>query len=277
MNLPDDVAAKYKRLQQLFKEMSKVLVAYSGGVDSTLLLKVGTDTLGDKNCIGIIGVSPSMAKDEYQESIYLAKAMGAWIELIETDEMKNPNYLENDNRRCFYCKQELFSSLWKKAEERGIQYIVDGSNADDQGDYRPGMEAARKLAVRSPLMEAGFSKEEIRVLSKYLKLSTWDKPAQPCLASRVAYGTTIDQDILRKIDTSEKYLRDLDFKIVRVRYFPDNVSVEVGKDELQRLQDKRLRAEITDKLRSIGFAKVIFDEKGYESGKLNRLISIRAQ
>jgi uncharacterized protein len=277
MTLPNDIACKYERLQSLFKEMGKVLIAYSGGVDSTLLLKIGTDTLGSQNCLGIVGVSPSMAKDEYTESILLAKTMGARIDFIDTGEMNNPYYRENDDRRCYYCKQELFSSLWQVAKEQGIPYIVDGSNADDQGDFRPGMEAARKLSVHSPLMEAGFSKEEIRVLSKYLNLPTWDKPAQPCLASRVAYGTAIDQDILGKIDESEKYLHDLDFKIVRVRYYPNKVSIEVGKEELKRLRNKALRADIIDKLKAIGFDRITFDEKGYESGKLNRLISINAE
>jgi uncharacterized protein len=276
MELAKNLLEKYEHLRNLFMEMKHVLIAYSGGVDSTLLLKVGTDVLGQDNCIGIIGVSASMARDEYQESIMLAEQIGARIDIIKTEEMNNPSYLVNDSKRCFYCKQELFSSLWKVAEEHKIQYIIDGSNADDQGDYRPGMDAAKQLNVRSPLMEADFSKEEIRILSKYLQLPTWEKPAQPCLASRVAYGNAIDQDVLSKIDQSEKYLRELAFKIVRVRYFSGTVSVEVGKEELGRLQNAKLRRDISDTLRRIGFEKVLFDEKGYESGKLNRLIAINA-
>jgi uncharacterized protein len=277
MDLPNRISEKYERLQNHFREMAKVLIAYSGGVDSTLLLKVGTDVLGTENCIGIIGVSPSMARSEYHESLSLAEQMGARIEFIETDEMNNPSYLVNDTKRCFYCKQELFSSLWKVAEQYQIDYIIDGSNADDQGDYRPGIDAARQLNVRSPLMEADFSKEEIRLLSKYLKLPTWEKPAQPCLASRVAYGNAIEKDVLSKIDQSEKYMRDLDFKIVRVRYLSDGVSVEVGRDELERLKSEELRRSITNKLEAIGFENITFDEKGYESGKLNRLISINVE
>jgi uncharacterized protein len=277
MELPNNLDKKYVHLQNLFREMGSVLIAYSGGVDSTLLLKVGTDVLGRENCIGIIGISPSMARAEYRESITLAEDMGARIDVIETDEMNNPSYLANDSKRCFYCKQELFSSLWNVAEKYQIQHIADGSNADDQGDFRPGMEAAKQLSVRSPLMEAQFSKEEIRILSKYLDLPTWEKPAQPCLASRVAYGNAIEQEILNKIDLSEKYIRDQDFKIVRVRYFSDGVSVEVGKDELERLKNRALRRRIEAKLKTIGFDRVRFDEKGYESGKLNRLISINAE
>jgi uncharacterized protein len=277
MELEHHLVEKYEHLKNLFRGMEKVLIAYSGGVDSTLLLKVGTDVLGPDKCIGIIGVSASMARDEYQESILLAEQMGARIDFIETDEMNNPSYLANDSKRCFYCKQELFSSLWIVAAKYKVKNIVDGSNADDQGDYRPGMDAAKQLNVRSPLMEADFSKEEIRVLSKFLQLPTWEKPAQPCLASRVAYGNTINQDVLHKIDQSEKYLRNLAFKIVRVRYFSDTVSVEVGKEELGRLQNTKLRKDITEKLKRIGFEKITFDDKGYESGKLNRLISINAE
>jgi len=277
MELEHHLVEKYEHLKNLFRGMEKVLIAYSGGVDSTLLLKVGTDVLGPDKCIGIIGVSASMARDEYQESILLAEQMGARIDFIETDEMNNPSYLANDSKRCFYCKQELFSSLWMVAAKYKVKNIVDGSNADDQGDYRPGMDAAKQLNVRSPLMEADFSKEEIRVLSKFLQLPTWEKPAQPCLASRVAYGNTINQDVLHKIDQSEKYLRNLAFKIVRVRYFSDTVSVEVGKEELGRLQNTKLRKDITEKLKRIGFEKITFDDKGYESGKLNRLISINAE
>lgn len=276
MKLTPNIKQKYEKLQNIFKEMGRVILAYSGGVDSTLLLKVGTDILGQKNCIGVIGVSPSMAVDEYDESVNLARKIKARIEFVETDEMNNPAYLINDTKRCFYCKQELFSSLWKIATKQDIRFIVDGSNADDQGDYRPGMDAARQLKVRSPLMEADFSKEEIRILSKYLNLPTWEKPAQPCLASRVAYGNTIDRNILSKIDQSEKYLRDLGFKIVRVRYFTEKVSIEVGKDELERLNNTGLRENIKNKLEAIGFENISFDENGYESGKLNRLISIDA-
>lgn len=260
---------KYFHLQSLFKEMQKTIIAYSGGVDSTLLLKVGTNVLGN-NCIGVLGVSPSLAANEYKDALDIANSISANIEIINTFELKNDNYLRNDERRCFYCKYELFTHLKLFAKKKGIQYIIDGSNADDLGDYRPGMDAGNSLNIRSPFIEAKFTKIEIRELSRYLKLPTWEKPAQPCLSSRVAYGQKISSDLLYKIDQSEKVLINRGYKIVRVRYLGDYVSIEVGQDEIVRLLQEEEKHFIKNQLKEIGFDKIKFDESGYKSGKLNK-------
>lgn len=273
MQLSDRTEQKFKNLQNLFREMQKVVVAYSGGVDSTLLLKIGTDILGE-NCVGVLGLSASLSKDEYKESLALADKMNASLEVINTDELNNPKYLQNDGLRCYHCKYELFSQIKPFAEKIGARFILDGNNVDDKGDYRPGMEAAKELKIRSPFIEADLNKDEIREISKYLNLPTWIKPAQPCLSSRIAYGQSISSELLEKIDNAEKILRNKKFKIVRVRYLGESVSIEVGIEELPKLKDKKLRSDIIHEIQKLGFDKIQFDESGYESGGLNKLLTL---
>lgn len=273
MLLSKNLSNKYSKLQSIFEEMDSVLIAYSGGVDSTFLLKVGTDTLGQK-CVGVIGVAPSLASEEYDRAIRQAKQFKANLKTIHTHEMENPQYFNNDNDRCYFCKSELFFQLGKVSKELNIKYILEGSNADDVNDYRPGMKAASEQNIRSPLMEADLSKSEIRELSKYLGLNTWNQPSQPCLSSRIAYGIQIDADKLNKINAAERFIKSLGFKIVRVRHYNHYVSVEVGKDELDRLFSADIQDNIKNELQKIGFENIKFDPEGYESGKLNQLHKI---
>jgi len=265
-----ELEQKYQNLQKIFTDMQSVIVAYSGGVDSALLLKVGTDQLQNK-CVGVIAVSPSLSRYEYDQARRIADIIGARYVSLETEELKNPEYQQNDKDRCYYCKYELFSKLTSFARESNFKYIVDGNNTDDISDYRPGMKAAKHLKIRSPLIEADFNKSDIRNLAKRLQLPNWDKPAQPCLASRVAYGIIVREDILAKIDAAEKVVRDKGFKIVRVRYLGDKVSVEVGQEELGKLFKKEIQDILRVELKLIGFKNIYFDQTGYRSGRLNIL------
>ncbi len=271
--IPESIEKKYQLVRQSLAGMEKAIVAYSGGVDSTLLLRIGTDVLG-RNCIGVIGVSPSLAPTELEEAKAIARSFNGQIDTIETHELDNPQYVNNDDMRCFHCKRELFSNLITYARERKIGFILDGNNFDDLGDYRPGMKAARELHVSSPLVEAGLTKEDIRILARYLKLPNWDKPAQPCLSSRMAYGQQIDPQILEIIALAEDYLKQQGFRVVRVRYYGEHVTVEVGKDEVERLLDPASQKSVRQKFEELGLHRVKFDREGYQSGKLNQLLAI---
>jgi uncharacterized protein len=233
-----------------------------------LLLKVGTEQLGE-NCVGVIAVSASLSKNEHKEALELAQQIGAHIYELETDELNNVLYQQNDSKRCFYCKTELYQKLQTVAKDKNIKYILDGNNLDDTTDYRPGRQAAANLGVRSPLIESGFSKKDIRELARHLNLSNWDKPAQPCLSSRIAYGVSVNEDILSKIDKAEAYLKEQGFKVVRVRYLGEKVSIEIGIEELGKLHNDKLKKNIYSEFRTIGFLNVDIDWDGYRSGKLN--------
>ena len=267
--LPQSLLEKYTRLQNNIAAMGRVVIAYSGGVDSTLLLRIGTELLGE-NCIGVIGISPSLARTELDEALATARSFSGRIVQIETNELDNPDYVSNTNMRCFHCKHELFSTLLEFARTERINYILDGNNFDDLGDYRPGMNAAKQLNVRSPFLEAEMGKTDIRELARYLRLPNWDKPAQPCLSSRMAYGQRIDIQVLDKIAAAESFLKEQGFKIVRVRYRGEYTSVEVGPDELDRLFDLRRQKQIRERLQELGLPSVEFDKDGYRSGKLNQ-------
>ncbi len=264
---------KYQQLTNLFTDMRRVIVAYSGGVDSTLLLRIGKEVL-QEDCIGVIGLSPSLAKSELDEALSIAQSFNANVIQLETHEMKNPKYINNDRLRCYHCKFELYSILIAYAREQKVEYILDGSNHDDLNDYRPGRDAAKQLNVRSPFIEAKLNKKDIRELARLLDLPNWNKPAQPCLSSRMAYGQQIDLNILNKIATAESYLKSLGFEIVRVRYRGDHVSIEVGPDELDDLFSSFNQKSIQNKFETIGFHRIKFDRNGYRPGNMNQAVTI---
>lgn len=257
------------KLREILRGLERVVVAYSGGVDSATVLALACEELGD-SVLAITGSSPSVAQGEIKAAAALAKQIGVRHEIIETHEFDNPDYISNPKNRCFYCKDELFSRLVAIARERGYACVLDGSNADDgrtPQDYRPGQEAGRKLGVRSPLAEAGLGKAAIRDIAKRLGLVVHDKPATPCLSSRVPHGTAINAEDLRRIDLAERYLRAIGYDVVRVRHYGSTARIEVPADRIEQLQSSRRR--IGKALRSVGYEQVEIDARGYRTGSLN--------
>lgn len=260
---------KLKRLKNILREMDSCLIAYSGGVDSSLLLKVAKDTL-DKKVLAATAVSWSFPQKELKAAKKICKRFGVRQLLVKTKELENPAFQKNSAMRCYFCKRELFSKLKNIARRHHLNYVIDGSNRDDLKDFRPGVLAKKRLAIRSPLQEANFSKREIRLLSKQLRLPTWDKPALACLASRVSYGGKITKAVLIKIDRAENYIRTLGFPQVRVRDYGNLARIEVEKKDISRLmQDHRM--PIARYLKRLGYLYVSIDLEGYRSGSLNLL------
>ena len=262
---------KYQQLQAIFKEMDRTLIAYSGGVDSALIAKVAQDVLGDR-VLAITAMSPSLLSEELVEAEEQAASMGISHEIVETQEMENLNYTSNPINRCYFCKSELHDTLKPLAIERGYPYVVDGVNADDLRDYRPGIQAAKERGVRSPLAEVGFSKLEVRELSKQLGLSWWDKPAQPCLSSRFPYGEEITLEKLQRVGRAEIYLRKLGYRNLRVRSEGETARIELPPEKIQEFVVNTDLSQVVKAFQDYGFTYVTLDLEGYRSGKLNQVL-----
>jgi len=265
---------KLKTLRSIFHEMEHVVVAYSGGVDSTFLLKVAVDTLGER-AIGLTAISESYPERELEEARTIARDIGAKMVEVRTEEIERSEYRSNAGDRCYFCKSELFNVAAREAQRLNLGNLCYGAIPDDLGDHRPGMTAASEWSVRAPLIEAGISKEEIRLLSKQVGLPTWNKPATACLASRFPYGTEITRDRLRQVERCEDLLKDLGLVEFRARFHENLVRIELGNLELQRVfTDSGLREQIIAGCKDVGFPFVTIDLEGYRSGSANGLVTI---
>lgn len=262
---------KLNQLKTIFTEMEKALIAYSGGIDSTLVAKVAYDVLGDR-ALAVTAVSPSLLPEELEDAKIQAATMGIAHELVNTHEMDNPNYTSNPINRCYFCKSELHDTLKPLALKQGYPYVVDGVNADDLRDYRPGIQAAKERGARSPLAEVGITKLEVRQLSQELGLPWWDKPAQPCLSSRFPYGEEITIEKLQRVGRAEIYLRNLGYHNLRVRSQGDTARIELPPENIKKFVTTTDLNQLVAKLQELGFIYVTLDLEGYRSGKLNQEI-----
>jgi uncharacterized protein len=268
---------KYERLKKIIEVMGSIVIGFSGGVDSTFLLKVAHDILKDK-VIAVIGKSETYPEEEFNEAIKLAEFIGARYKIVTTEETDNLKFAENPPDRCYYCKTELFSKLKEIAEAEGIRWIADGTNADDVKDFRPGLRAVKENNIRSPLLEAGLTKNEIRELSRLLGLPTWDKPSFACLSSRFPYGMPIDREKLKKIDKAESFLRKLGLKVFRVRLIDENtVRIETGKEEFKKFFEDDFRVKVVNELKNLGFIYITLDLEGYRTGSMNEVLKIEVK
>ena len=262
---------KREKLTAILQGYGSAAVAFSGGVDSTFLLAVAREALGER-VLAVIGRSPTYPKRELEEAVQLAKRLGAQYEVVDTCEMENPDFAANPANRCFFCKSNLFEVVAGVAAKHGIETLLEGSNADDTGDFRPGMEAAKKLGVKTPLLEAGLSKDEIRALSKEIGLPTWDKPAMACLSSRIPYGEPITLKRLSRIEKAEMDIRDLGYTQLRVRDHGEVARIEVQPDRIAEIATADSRARIVQAAKAAGYRYVCLDLEGYRTGAMNEVL-----
>jgi uncharacterized protein len=265
---------KYTRLQRILRDLESVAVAFSAGVDSTLILKVAIDALGPGRVIAVTGRSDSLARAEFEEACAITATLGAEHVVLDTDEFENPDYVSNPTNRCYFCKTTLYTHLAKFIAERGLKAIVNGINVDDLGDYRPGIEAAREHGVRCPAAEAGLTKADVRELSRRLGLPTHDKPASPCLSSRVQYGEHITPQKLRMIEAAETFLHELGIRECRVRHHDNLARIEVPAEFIPMLAEPDQAARVDAYFRSLGYQYVALDLRGFRSGSMNEVIAL---
>lgn len=266
-NLSDILEAKYGRLRSILGNLESVLIAFSGGVDSTLLLKTALDTLGKEHVLAVTADSETYPSRELEEAKSIAAALGARHRIVETSELSVPGYARNDRNRCYFCRHNLFDYLRPIQREENIAHIVYGLITDDAGDFRPGIRAAIERGVRGPLQEAGLSKEDVRTLSKQLNLHTWDKPSLACLSSRVAFGEQITEEKLKMIDSAEEFIRSLGVSQARVRTHGRVARIEVEPKDIAKIVDAR--ETVVGKLKELGYKHVALDLSGYRSGSMN--------
>ncbi len=272
LELKKETLSKFNVLKSSLEEMGTVLVAFSGGVDSSFLLRTAQEILGD-GVLAVIAKSETYPEKEQEEAVRLAEKWSVRLKIIQTDELDNPEFVQNPPTRCYFCKNELFSKLKEIASSESILYVCDGANYEDLDDFRPGAQAAAELGVRSPLKESGLVKDEIREISRWMGLPTWNKPSLACLSSRFPYNTEIDRDSLKQIAQAEDYLRSKGFTQVRVRHHGQIARIEVEPDEIVVLMDPELRRDVVENLKAFGYTYVTIDLVGYRTGSMNEPLS----
>ena len=265
---------RLEKAKDILRQLGSVLIAFSGGVDSSFLARLAHETLG-KKALAVTATSETYPSFEYEQAVQVAKEIGIAHHTIHTEELSIEGFKNNPPNRCYFCKKELFQKLLDLAKERGLAHVVDGANADDTGDWRPGLQAARELGVRSPLLEADLTKQDIRDLSKRMGLSTWDKPSYACLSSRFPYGKTITPDALHKVAHAEEFLRSLGLRQFRVRHHDTIARIEVEASAFRTLLDPATRERIVARLKEIGYAYVAVDLQGYRTGSMNEVLPER--
>jgi pyridinium-3,5-biscarboxylic acid mononucleotide sulfurtransferase len=263
---------KINRLRSILLEMQKVVIAYSGGVDSSFLLKVAVDTLGASNVKAVLAISPTYPSREYDRALETAKAIGVQVEIIRTKEVDDPKFVNNPVNRCYFCKHELFTKIAEHFETGRYTHMIDGSNMDDLSDHRPGKKALQEKNVRSPLQEAELTKDDIRRYSKDLSLPTWDRDALACLSSRFPYGETIDLKKLKMVDAAENFLSDLGFRNIRARHEKNSIRIEISPAQIKKIANDDIRMKIVSTMKSLGYKYVSIDLEGYRQGSLNETL-----